>query len=427
MAVKDFILSFQPIIYSLLDIDFYKFTMGQLVFHKHPDVKVRYELTNRTNQVKLAEEIDLEYLRAQLDHVRTLKFTEQEVAFLRQQKDNGHQIFKEDYLEFLSEFQLPEYFLDVVDGQLSLGTDTDWAHGIYWETIMLSIVSEIRTDTILDRAPPQEKVGWSEGQHRLDLKIDKLIEAKNRGMKISLSDFGTRRRASGDWQRYVVNKLEKTLTQNGIFQGTSNVKIAHDFLLNPIGTNAHELPMVYSGIYHEEDDAGEIVSQQRVLSDWEEEYPSGKLLIALPDTFGSEFFFIKVFTEDYLRRWKGTRHDSGDPFKYAEKILGLYEFHGIDAKEKVIVFSDGLDVDLIIKLAERFQDKINVSFGIGTNLTNDIGIKPLSLVIKAVRVGHHGLVKLSDNVEKAIGKPEDIQRMKLLVGYNSKFTQNCKY
>ena len=191
-----------------------------------------------------------------------------------------------------------------------------------------------------------------------------------------------------------------------------------------MGTNAHEEDMAMSGIMHGSDD--EIRnSHQKVLQEWWEEY-GWALSIALTDTYGTDFFF-KDMTYEQARDWKGLRHDSGDPFKFGDRAIAFYQHYGIDPREKLLVFSDGLDVDTIIRLADYFAGRIKVTFGWGTNLTNDLGFPAISIIIKLLESNGHGTVKLSDNLAKAMGKPEDIERFKRIFGYTGTTYEKVRY
>ena len=191
-----------------------------------------------------------------------------------------------------------------------------------------------------------------------------------------------------------------------------------------MGTNAHEEDMAMSGIMHGSDD--EIRnSHQKVLQEWWEEY-GWALSIALTDTYGTDFFF-RDMTYEQARDWKGLRQDSGDPFKFGDKAIAFYQQHGIDPREKLLVFSDGLDVDTIIRLADYFAGRIKVTFGWGTNLTNDLGFPAISIIIKLLESNGYGTVKLSDNLAKAMGKPEDIERFKRIFGYTGTTYEKVRY
>jgi nicotinate phosphoribosyltransferase len=203
---------------------------------------------------------------------------------------------------------------------------------------------------------------------------------------------------------------------NPQFRGTSNTLLAMKYGLTPMGTNAHELPMVYSAIHRQQDNAeGRLISGLRVLEDWEAEYGLG-LSIFLPDTYGSDYFFSQIVPRDMLARWKGSRHDSGSPKEYGDKRIRMYEEAGINPRDKVIVFADSLNPQLVDELERYFRGRIQTSFGIGTNLTNDVGLEALSIVVKAVEANGLPVVKLSDDPGKASGDPAEVERVKRLVG-----------
>jgi nicotinate phosphoribosyltransferase len=408
-----------PIISSLLDLDFYKFTMGQLVFLKYRDVPVVFSLVNRTREVRLAEFIDGGELRAELDHVRGLRFNNSELHYLRGTNEYGDRMFQESYLEFLRDLQLPPYDLEEVDGSFRLQFDGPWSRAIYWETVALSIVNELYYRSLMKPLSPFEKdLVYARGKLRLAEKIRVL-----RGRpEISFVDFGTRRRFSRDWQHYVDRTLAEELPQQ--FLGTSSTESAMVHGLVPMGTSAHELNMVMSGVMHDSDDLIR-ASHNRVMEDWWELYGWG-LSVACTDTYGSEFFFRDV-DEEQARAWKGLRHDSGDPFEFGERAIRFYRDHGIDPREKLLIFSDGLELPVILALSKRFHGRVKVSFGWGTNLTNDMGFEPISIVVKAIEANGHRTVKLSDNLAKATGSREDIERFKRIFGHAHESEEAVRY
>lgn len=408
-----------PIIERLTDADFYKFTMGQLVFERYPDVRVRYAFKNRTAGVRLAEVIDGAELRRELNHVRSLRFTKTELHYLRGTNEYQDRMFAEPYLEFLAGLELPPYRLETCDGQLVLEFSGRWCEAIYWETIALSIVNELYYRALLERMTNFDRdTVRAEGCLRLQGKIKVLRERPD----ITFADFGTRRRFSRAWQDYVVGVLAEELPKQCL--GSSNTYLAAKHGLLPMGTSAHEMYMVMSGVMHGSDD-GIRASHNHVLEDWWDRYGHG-LSIALTDTYGSDFFF-RDMTREQARNWKGLRQDSGDPFEFGEKAIAFYQERGIDPREKIIIFSDGLDLDTIVRLADHFKGRIKVSFGWGTNLTNDLGLPALSLVVKAVEANGHGTVKLSDNLAKATGRPEDIARFKGIFGHTETLFSECRY
>lgn len=414
-----------PIITSLLDADFYKFSMGQVVLKRYPKVPVRYAFKNRTRDVKLAGFVDIEDLRFQLDCVRQLRFSNTDLHYLRGTNEYGNRMFCEEYLEFLRSLRLPAYELEEVDGTFKLDFFGYWAEVILWETIALAIINELYYKELMSRLSEFERdLVYVAGKTRLSEKIKILRAYQYLGDPgITFSDFGSRRRFSKEWHDYVVKVLVAELPLQ--FRGTSDVELAAKYGTMPMGTAAHEMDMVYSGIFHANDEDIR-TSHQKFLQDWWEEYGWG-LSIALTDTFGTDFFFSSM-TGKQAQKWKGLRQDSGDPFAFGEKAIAFYEKHSVDPKEKLLVFSDGLDIETIVKLHQQFRGRIKTTFGWGTNLTNDLGFKALSLVIKIVEANGHGVVKLSDNLAKAIGRPEDVERYKQIFGYTKKeYYKECVY
>jgi len=395
--------------------------MGQVVFKEFREVPVKYAFHFRTKGVDLANHISADDLRRELDHVRDLKFNNSELHYLRGTNEYSDRMFSENYLEFLRNLTLPEYSLIAfTNGIFRLEFSGPWAEAIYWETFALSIISELYYKSLLDKMSRfQRELVFAQGQIRLSEKMRRLRSYPG----VTFSDFGTRRRFSRTWQEYVIQTFANELPKYQ-FLGTSNVKMAMDYGLLPMGTSAHEMYMGMSGIMHGNDN--EIRrSHNEVLKLWYRHYGLG-LSIALADNYGSDFFF-RDMTKDQAEQWKGVRQDSGDPANFAEKALAFYEGHGIDPKTKLVVFSDGLDVEKIIELREKFHDRIQVSFGWGTNLTNDLGLAPISMVVKLVESNGHGTVKLSDNLAKAIGKPEDVERFKKIFGHTSEYVKTCTY
>lgn len=416
---------------SLMDIDFYKFTMGQLIFHHYPDIPVKYAFKNRTKGVALAKRIREVDLRRELDYVMMLGFDNSDLHYLRGTNEYSDRMFKEDYLEFLRKLRLPPYRLEWGDDEFVIEFSGKWSESIYWETIALAVVNELYYKSLMDNLNDFERdVVYATGKIRLAEKIKMLKEnsvvnlmpKENSG--VTFSDFGTRRRFSKTWHDYVIKVLAEELPRNQ-FIGTSNVALAEKYGLMPIGTSAHELFMIMAGVMAENDE-GISVSVSKVLDDWWDEYGWG-LSIALPDTFGTDSF-LKVFGGERAHVWKGTRQDSGDPYDYGDnKIIPFYESVGIDSRGKLIIFSDGLNIEEMIKIQRHFANRIKTTFGWGTNLTNDLGFKALSIVVKPVEANGRGLVKLSDNIAKAIGKPEDIERYKRIFGYSTDFNKACVY
>lgn len=411
----------RPIIESLLDLDFYKLSMGQMIFHRHPKVHVKLSFINRTSSVHLAEILSVERLREELEHCRTLRFSPQELHYIMGTYEYEQPMFQLDYINFLKGLSLPDFDLEAENGQFKLSFSGNWAEVTYWETLAMSIVNELYYRALTKKYSRFEhELIEADGRIALGEKIREL----RRNPHITFSDFGTRRRFSKKWQDYVVGTLVEECPVQ--FKGTSNVLLAQKYGVMPTGTNAHELPMVYSGIYFQDDlEKSPTYSQHRVLTDWEKEYGLG-LSIFLPDTFGSDWFFGNAVTLNQLGSWKGSRQDSGVPLKYAEKRIREYELADVNPKEKIIVFADGLKVKTMKEISEALQGRIRYTFGWGTDLTNDLGFNPISIVVKAVEAAGHPVAKLSDNIAKATGPREAVERMKQLVGYTNSFTATCE-
>ncbi len=410
------------IINSLLDTDFYKFTMGQVVFNHYRDIPVTYAFKSRTKGICLADHVRLDDLHCELDHVRTLRFSKTELHYLRGTNEYQERMFSEDYLSFLANLRLPPYDLEIANGDLRLEFSGKWSEAIYWETFALSIFNELYYRSLLKKMSRFEReCVFATGQLRLSEKIKKLKARPD----ITFTDFGTRRRFSRSQQDYVVGTLVNELPTT-LFLGTSNTYLAMKHGILPMGTNAHEMFMVIAGILDkQEPDDGILYATQVVLDDWWNQYGWG-LSIALTDTLGTGFFFDQM-SLDQARDWKGLRQDSGDPIVFGEKAIEFYKSHGIDPATKLIVFSDGLDVDTIIRIADHFKGRIKCTFGWGTNLTNDLGFPALSLVVKTVRADGKPLVKLSDNLAKAIGEPQEVERYKRICGYTNTVSTECRY
>lgn len=408
------------IINSLLDLDFYKLTMLQVVWKHFKSVKVKYAFKNRTKKVALINFIKEEDLRAELEYARALRFRDDEIKYLRESvytKD----IFSDDFLDFLRDLRLCDFCVKNDAGlDYAIEVSGTWLEAILWETMILGVVNELYYRSLMNnRASGYRSVGiFKEGDKRLTEKINLLKKYPG----IRFSDFGTRRRFSGQWQRRVVERLARELPSQ--FMGTSNVLLANELGLCPIGTFAHEMYMIFSGIFSESDDDIKS-SHNKVIQIWWIEYGE-KLSIALTDTYGTKFFF-EDFTDKQARLWRGLRQDSGDPFEFGENAIAFYELKRIDPKTKVIVFSDGLDVEAIVALYERFAGRIQVAFGWGTNLCNDLGFEALSLVVKAVKANGFDLIKLSDNLAKATGNSEQVERFKKIFVYERNFLEECKY
>lgn len=403
-----------PIVRSLIDTDFYKLLMCQSVFRNRPDTDVTFSLINRTKSVRLADLVDEGELREQLDHVRSLSLSRGESTWLRGNTFYGkRQMFRPDFMEWFEGLRLPAYHLEKRDGQYELTFEGKWPEVMLWEIPALSILMELRSRAVLKHMGRFElQVLYAQAMTKLWAKLERLRQID--GLKVA--DFGTRRRHSFLWQDWAVQALHEGL--EGKFTGTSNCLIAMRREVEAIGTNAHELPMVYSALART--DAELANAPYQVLADWHEEH-DGNLRIMLPDTYGTSGFLERA--PEWLAGWTGIRIDSGDPATGAEIAIRWWKDRGEDPTQKLVIFSDGLDVDKIEELHRQFAGRVKVSFGWGTMLTNDFkglikgdALAPFSLVCKAVSANGRPTVKLSDNPLKAMGPADEIARYKRVFG-----------
>jgi nicotinate phosphoribosyltransferase len=408
--VYDHTWKLDPIIRSLLDTDFYKLLMLQMIWGVYPDVRATFSLVNRTKQVRIADEIDEKELRDQLDHARTLRFSKKEMIWLAGNTFYGRkQIFSAEFLAWLEHFQLPEYELSREDGQYVLHFAGLWTHTTMWEIPALAIINELRSRAALRGLGRFTlDVLYARSKAKLWSKVERLAKLSN----LNISDFGTRRRHGFLWQRWCVEALKEGLGDALI--GTSNVLLAMDNDLEAIGTNAHELQMVLAALARNDEELKQ--APYRVLQDWQRYY-GGNLLIVLPDTFGTAAFLR--LAPDWVSEWTGFRIDSAPPIEGGELILAWWRKQGQDPRDKLLVFSDALDVDMIEAAYRHFNGKVRTSFGWGTNLTNDFegcapkrndALKAISLVCKVSAANGRPAVKLSDNPNKAIGVSSEVAR-----------------
>jgi nicotinate phosphoribosyltransferase len=431
-----------PVTRSLLDTDFYKLLMLQFIWKHFPKTRVQSTVYNRSSAP--VDIFNLEELRAQLDHARRVRFRRSEIVWLAGNTFYGHRgIFEPAFLEWLEHgFRLSDYEVSVKDGRFHLAFDGLWVETTMWELYSLSIINELRTRANLKKLSEFGlDILYAKAKTNLWNKIERL-----RGLPgLRVADFGTRRRHSFLWQEYVVEAMAANLEAG--FIGTSNAFLAHKHDLEAIGTNAHEIPMVMAALAGDDEELK--ASQYKVLELWQQTY-SGALRVMLPDTFGTTQFFQNA--PEWIADWTGQRIDSKDPYVAGDEYIGWLKAHGRDPREKLIIASDGLDVDEIIGLhayfggtiatgvtaadfrrAADFDDRtkwtpgrrIRFSAGWGTLLTNDFrgcnptgesGFDPISLISKVSQVEGRPAVKLSDNYAKALGPPEEIERYRRVFG-----------
>ena len=381
------------IITSLLDTDLYKFTMMQAVLHQFPGAQVEYKFKCRNPGVQLAP-----YVQEIRDEVRALcqlQFQEAELAYLRSLR-----FVKSDFVDFLSLFRLNEKYITITpldNGEIDISIKGPWLHVIPFEIPVLAIVNEVyfrNTQPVPD---------FMEGRRRLDEKIALLRGEGLEGLKIA--DYGTRRRFSRAWHEEVLRVLCAKLGTGaqrpepghgpGQFAGTSNVLYAMRLGITPLGTMAHEFLQACQALGPRLRD-----SQIFGLEAWAKEY-RGDLGIALSDVYGMEAF-LRDFDLYFCKLFDGARHDSGDPFVWGERMLEHYRKNRVDPLNKTLIFSDALTIPRTIELYQRFLGRCQLAFGIGTNLTNDLGYEPLQVVIKMTRCNGQPVAKLSDTPGKSM-------------------------
>jgi nicotinate phosphoribosyltransferase len=377
-----------PVTTSLLDTDLYKFTMWQALLHRHPQTQSEYRFVCRNTPAYPLAEL-LPEVNAALDHLCSLRFTPEELAYV-----GSLRYIKSDFVDFLRIFQFQRSFISAwAEGeQLHIVAQGPQVHVMGFEIFVLAIVNELYFRRF-DAAQ-----ALASGRARLAAKVHQLQAlARQAALRhpFELFDFGLRRRYSGAWQREVVQTFATEAPQ--WFKGTSNVLLARDLNLVPIGTMAHEYLQTYQALGVRLRDF-----QKAALEDWVQEY-RGDLGIALTDTVGMDAF-LADFDLYFAKLFDGLRHDSGDPVAWGEKALAHYTRLRIDAHTKRLVFSDGLDLERALMLYRHFGDRTQLGFGIGTNLTNDMGAdhKPLNIVMKLVRANGQPVAKLSDTPGKTL-------------------------
>ena len=361
--------------------------MNQVMFHKHTNLNGTYIFKCRNEGVEFTQAM-VDEINAQIDYLCTLTFSDEELDYL-----GSLRFMKPDYIEFLRLwrplrryvkcFKSDEYYLKDGDENISSGGMVLYVDGpmfsvMQFEIYLLEIVNEVyfkmNNDYETLKESAREKLLWKRQQFRME------------EYDFNFAEFGARRRLSREWQDYVVGEILKT----GHCVGTSNVYLAMKYGCKPIGTYAHEYIQMYQGI----PGIQLAYTNKKALEEWFNEY-QGDLGTALTDTLGTDLF-LRDFNKLHALCYTGVRHDSGDPIEWGEKIIAHYEKLGINPQEKTLLFSDSLDFDRAQKIYNHFRGRINVSFGIGTFLSNDTCVKPLNIVIKLQYVNGHPVAKLSD-------------------------------
>ena len=377
------------IIQSLLDTDLYKFTMMQAVLHQFPGAQVEYKFKCRSPGVQLTPYLD--EIRDEIRQLCELRFSDAELDYMRSMR-----FIKSDFVDFLGLFKLNQKYISVqplASGELDIRVRGPWLHTIMFEIPVLAVVSEVffrNTQPALD---------LSEGRRRLQDKIALLQAPGLEDLKIA--DYGTRRRFSRAWQRELLETLQDGLGSgpDGQLTGTSNVLFAMELGMRPMGTMAHEYLQACQALGPRLRD-----SQVFGFEKWAQEY-RGDLGIALSDVYGMNAF-LRDFDMYFCKLFDGARHDSGDPFQWGERMIEHYQANRCDPRTKVIIFSDGLTIPRCIELHERFRGRIQTAFGVGTNLTNDLGPEALQLVLKMIECNGQPVAKISDTPGKTMVEDE---------------------
>ena len=433
-----------PITRSLLDTDFYKLLMLQFIWKHFPRTRATFTLVNRSSAVLLGNMVSVDELREQLEATRKLRVHKSEMIWLAGNTFYGRRgIFEQAFLEWLErDFRLSDFQLSTHEGQIALRFDGLWTETTMWEIYALSAIDELKTRANLKRLTEFElDILYARAKTRLWEKMERM-----RGVPgLNVSDFGTRRRHSFLWHEYVVKAMSDVLGAS--FAGSSNTYLAYKHDLEAIGTNAHELPMALAALADSEEEVRS--AQYRLLDLWQQTY-QGELLIMLPDTYGTTQFLRNA--PDWVANWTGQRIDSKDPYVAGDEYIEWLKERGRNPRQKRLIASDALDVDLILGLhayfggtmlngakpddfrrASDFKDeskwmpgrRIRLSAGWGTYLTNDFrncnprgdeSFNPVSLVCKMSEVDGRPAVKLSDNYRKALGPPVEVERYRRIFG-----------
>jgi len=422
-----------PIVRSRLDNDFYKLLMRRLILEKHGSTRVRFALKNRTSSIPLARIIPIEAMREQLDHAQGLRYEPADLHWIAGNTFYGEEgMFPKSFISALKVSRLPDYELSIDEetGQFNLESEGTWADVMDWEDYILTITNELRIRQVMrDMSRFDIDITYARAKTKFHAKLERLKEYP----EIKISEFGTRRRHSHPWQRWVIEAMMEVLGDQMV--GTSNSFFARDLGIEAKGTNAHELPMVYAALAaaaHANDDEPLRQSQYQVLKDWQGIYGE-KLRMGLPDTFGTTQFLENA--PEWLAWWAGFRPDSKDPYTATDELVAYWKSKGQNPKKKAVLYSDGLDVripgyepngDDIIDIHLATRDRVSDTYGWGTMATNDfigcvpgdpLALKPISLVCKVHSANGHPAVKISDNPAKAASPSQaEISRYKQAFG-----------
>ena len=380
------------IIQSLLDTDLYKFTMMQVVLHHFPGAQVEYKFKCRNPGIDLTPYIG--EIRAEIGELCTLRMRDEELTYLRSLR-----FMKSDFVDFLGLFKFNRKYVTVEPdraspGELDITIHGPWLHTILYEIPILAIVSEVYFRNTRSGA------GLDEGRRRLHAKLD-TVRKLDAALEFKISDYGTRRRFSLAWHEEVIRTIKDEVPQ--LFAGTSNVWLAMRNNITSLGTVAHEYMQACQALGPRLRD-----SQSFAFEVWAKEY-RGDLGIAISDTYGMDAF-LRDFDLYFCKLFDGARQDSGDPFEWGEKLIAHYNRNRVDPRTKTLIFSDSLTIPKAVEIARRFSGRARLAFGIGTNLTNDVGFEPLQIVIKMTECNGQPVAKLSDSPGKTMSKDEGYLR-----------------
>lgn len=380
--------SYKQIIESLLDMDLYKLTMQQVVFHQYPNAVVKYQFVCRNQGKKLgclAPDVQRE-----VNALANLRLTDAEAVWL-----GTYSFFKPDYIEFLKSFRINPELITISDnnGELKIVAEGKWVDTILFEIFILAIVNELYF---------RKTSNFKEMEIEANLRLTRKIEFIKEYPQLKISEFGTRRRYSRAWQEHVLGRLLAEVPNNIV--GTSNMYLAMKFGIRAHGTMAHEFISAHLGLV----DGKFNQAQKKAFYSWLQEYDN-QLGTALTDTFTTKAFF-NDFGIVLSNGFSGMRHDSANPFVFASNCIAHYKKMGIDPRTKTLVFSDGLTVRKAAEIWKTFAGEIGLAFGIGTSLTNDMQEiwEPLNIVMKLVWCNGTHCVKISDVPTKAMGDAEMI-------------------
>ncbi|MEE3424423.1 MAG: nicotinate phosphoribosyltransferase [Erysipelotrichaceae bacterium] len=379
------------IITSLLENDLYKFSMGQAIYHHFSDYKTTWTFKCRNKDVVFSDDV-VEEIKHQIRMYCALRFDEEELEYL-------HNIrwIKGSYVDFLRLWQ-PRYedfhFGRDEEGNFTLETTGTWLNTSLYEVPTLAIINEVYF-----RMNHDYKQLLEDYKKRA---LEKCLKLQSGEYELnSFSEFGLRRRLSGEAQDHIVKLLQETQNPASRYVGTSNVYLAKKYGLTPVGTMAHEWIMCVGQGDHKNNPA---YSNYFALEAWVDEY--GVLNgTALTDTITTDCF-LRDFRLTFATLFSGVRHDSGDPFVWGDKMIAHYESLGIDPKTKTLLFSDSLNFEKATKICRYFKDRCKVAFGIGTYLSNDTSVEALNIVMKVTKCNGQDVAKISDVEGKSMCKNE---------------------